>query len=73
MSRTVVALLGIAVLVWFAEWLSVRAAGHLDLRLLPAHSRRRAQWLRAHSTRIQLGCGAAAVGLLAVQAALSLS
>jgi hypothetical protein len=69
MSRTAMAFLGIAVLISVGQWLSMRLAGHIDLHMLPAHSRRRLQWMQVNTGHIQLCCAALVATAVGVQIA----
>lgn len=65
MSRSALAVLAMALLIWLGQWASVYAAAQVDLAVLPDHSRRRMLWQRHHARLIYLCClvaiGAAAV------------
>jgi hypothetical protein len=67
MSRTGIAFLGIALVISLGQWLSMRVAGHVDMRLLPGHTRRRVQWWLANSRHIQLVCAIVAVAAITMQ------
>lgn len=56
MSRVALAFLGVALTISLGQWLSMRVAAHVDLHVLPAHSRRRVQWMLVNTTHIQLAC-----------------
>lgn len=63
------ALIALAVLVSVTQWLFTQTAVRVDMHLLPAHARRRVQWLLAHSPSIYLGCAGTVVAVAFVQAA----
>jgi hypothetical protein len=66
MASTAVALIALFLLVALAQWLFARVAGHVDLRLMPAHSRRRVQRLLASSGHVYLATAGAVAVVLAV-------
>ncbi|MEP7179896.1 MAG: hypothetical protein ABI775_12455 [Pseudonocardiales bacterium] len=67
MSKSALAILLIATLVWFGVWLSVRAAGLAEIQLLPAHCRRRVQWWQSNARSVQIACVVAAAAAACLQ------
>jgi hypothetical protein len=67
MSKSALAILLIAALVWFGVWLAVRAAGLAEIQLLPAHCRRRVQWWRSNARHVQIICAVAAIAAAGMQ------
>jgi hypothetical protein len=61
-----VALVALFALVALAQWLFARVAGHVDLRLIPASSRRRVRWLLANSAQVYLASAGLAAAVVAV-------
>ncbi|HEV7206677.1 MAG TPA: hypothetical protein VGN18_18875 [Jatrophihabitans sp.] len=72
MSKVTIALLALAAVVSLGHWLSMLAATHVDMHLLPTHSRRHVQWMLVNSWSIQLGCAAVALAAVAGELASSL-
>jgi hypothetical protein len=70
MPSPTIALIAISALVAGALWLSLRVAATADLRVLPAHSRRRVLWWQSHHVHVYLVCAAVAAtaGLMQVAA-----
>ena len=66
-------LIVIALVVSLGQWLSMRAAGHVDMHLLPEHSRRHVRWMTVNSGHIQLTCAGLAAVAVCLQMALALS
>ena len=66
MARAAVAMIALFALVGLAQWLFTGIAHHVDLRLIPAQSRRRVQWLLANSAHVYLATAGSAVVVLAV-------
>lgn len=56
-----IALLLFAATVSLGHWLSMLAATHVDMQLLPTHSRKHVHWMLVNSWTIQLGCAAVAL------------
>jgi hypothetical protein len=71
-SKSALAILLIATLVWFGAWLSVRAAGLAEIQLLPAHCRRRVQWWQGNARHVRLVCAFAAGAAACLQLGTSL-
>jgi hypothetical protein len=67
MSKSALAILLIAALVWFGVWLAVRAAGLAEIQLLPAHCRRRVQWWQSNARHVQIICAVAAIAAAGMQ------
>lgn len=67
MARTAVALIALFLLIALAHWMFVQVVAHVDLQLIPAHSRRRVQWLLANSSHVYLASTGLAVAVAAVQ------
>jgi hypothetical protein len=73
MSRSALAILGIAILVSFALWLSMRVAARTtSMELLPVRCRRRIQWWQGNERIVQFGCALVAVSAAAVQLGVSI-
>jgi hypothetical protein len=60
-------------LVAVSQWVFIQAVSHVDMRLIPAYSRRRVRWLVVHSSLIYLASAAVVATVVAVQAAVLLS
>jgi hypothetical protein len=71
-SKSALAILAFATLVWFGVWLSVRAAGLAEIQLLPAHCRRRVRWWQSNARHVQIGCAVAACAAACLQIGTSL-
>lgn len=56
MSDATIALVSFAATVSLGHWLSMLAATHVDMHLLPQHSRRHVRWMLVNSGHIQLSC-----------------
>jgi hypothetical protein len=67
MSKSALAILLIAALVWFGVWLAVRAAGLAEIQLLPAHCRRRVQWWQSNARHVQIICAVAVIAAAGMQ------
>ncbi len=71
MSRSALAILGIALVVSLGLWLSMRIAARTSVDVLPARYRRRIQWWQGNERIVQVGCALAAVGAACVQVGIS--
>lgn len=67
MSQTMIAVVGVALLVSAAMWLSLRATTGSDLTVLPLYCRRRVRWWQANSRYVYLACAVAAVAGVAIE------
>lgn len=65
MLKVTIALVTFAALVSIGHWLWMLAVAHVDMHLLPTHSRRHVEWMLVNSRHIQLGCAAVALGAVA--------
>jgi hypothetical protein len=73
MSRSALAILGIALLVSLALWLSMRIAAHSNsMELLPVRCQRRIQWWQGNERIAQLGCALVALSAAALQLGISI-
>jgi hypothetical protein len=72
-SRTGAALLGLAVLIGVTQWLWTRVVAHVDLLLVPAHSRRRVVRLRTSSPRIYVATALVAACVVCAEASVLLA
>jgi hypothetical protein len=68
-----VSLIALAALVAVSQWMFTQTVSRVDMRLIPAYSRRRVRWLVVHSSRIYLASAAVFATVVAVQAAVLLS
>lgn len=73
MAKEAVALTGLAVLVALSQWIFIQAVIRVDVHLIPAHARRRVQWLVLNSTHIYLTAVGMVVAVAVVQAAVLLA
>jgi hypothetical protein len=73
MPQSIAALLALAALISLAQWVWARAASHVDLQLMPTHSRRHVQWMLSNSTHIQLLSAALALAALSAEVAVLLN
>ena len=69
MANETVALIALAVLVALSQWIFIQAVIRVDIHLIPAHARRRVQWLVLNSTHIYLTAAGMVVAVAGVQAA----
>lgn len=67
MSKSALAILGIAVVVSLAFWLSMRVAARAEMQLLPARYRRRVQWWQGNERNVQFACCLVAVATVCVE------
>jgi hypothetical protein len=67
MSKTGMAVVALAALIWLGFWLSSRAAGLADVGLLPARCRRRVSWWQAKARYVELTCISVAVVAACIQ------
>jgi hypothetical protein len=67
MSRSALALLGIALVVSLGLWLSMRIAARTSVDVLPARYRRRIQWWQGNQRFVQVGCAVVAVSAACMQ------
>jgi hypothetical protein len=67
MSRSALAILGIAIVISAGLWLSMRIAASASIDLLPARYRRRLQWWQGNGRTVQFACALVAVAAACVQ------
>jgi hypothetical protein len=67
------ALMALAGLVALSQWIFVQAVIRIDVHLIPAHARRRVQWLVVNSTHIYLTAAGMVATVATVQAAVLLT
>jgi hypothetical protein len=73
MSRSALAIIGIAAVLSTGLWLSMRVASHTRMEMLPARCRRRIQWWQGNERIVQFGCALAVIGGACVQLGTSVS
>ena len=72
MANEAVVLIALPLLVSVNQWMFTRTVARVDPHLIPVVSRRRVQWLLAHSARIYAASALVVLGGLVLQAALLL-
>ena len=73
MAHEAFALMALAGLVALSQWIFVQAVIRIDVHLIPAHARRRVQWLVVNSTHIYLTAAGMVATVATVQAAVLLT
>jgi hypothetical protein len=68
-----VALIALTLLVALTQWMFIQTVAHVDVHLIPAHARRRVQWLVLNSGRIYVAAAGIAASVLVVQTAVLLA
>jgi len=71
MSRSAMAIFGIAFITSAGLWLSLRIAATASIDLLPARYRRRMQWWQGNGRTVQVACALVIVGTACVQVGLA--
>jgi hypothetical protein len=71
-ANEAVALIALPLLVSLNQWMFTRTVARVDPHLIPVVSRRRVQWLVAHSARIYAASALLIMGGLVLQAGLLL-